>query len=101
MHPALDRLSHELDRLVSALDGHSAGDIISATEALAAAVSLLDEAYIPADQSEAAGALIAETLEKMDAAAIRINMMKAWTRQRIDRNHQLRGIRHRGMALSY
>lgn len=101
MHPALDRLSEKLDRLVHALDGHSAGEIIHATEALAAAVVQLDDAYIPADQGEEAALLISQTLEKMDAAAIRINMLKAWTRQRIDRNHQIRGIRHRGMALSY
>ena len=101
MHPALDRLSDHLDQLVSALDGHSARDIITATEDLAASVVLLDDAYIPAEQGEEAAALISLTLEKMDAAAIRINMLKAWTRQRIDRNHQIRGIHQRGMALSY
>lgn len=101
MHPALDHVSEQLDHLVRALDGHHAGAIISATENLAAAVVLLDDAYIPADQAEKAGLLIGATLEKMDAAAIRINMLKAWTRQRIDRNHQIRGIHQRGMALSY
>lgn len=101
MHPALDKVSEQLDDLVRALDGHHAGAIISATENLAAAVVLLGDAYIPADQAEEAGLLIAATLEKMDAAAIRINMLKAWTRQRIDSNQQIRGIRHRGMALRY
>lgn len=101
MHPALNHVSEQLEQLVDALDGHHAGTIIAATENLAAAVVMLDDAYIPAEQAAEAGQLISATLEKMDAAAIRINMLKAWTRQRIDRNHQIRGIHQRGMALSY
>ena len=34
-------------------------------------------------------------------AALRVNILKNWTRQRIDKSHEIRGTRPRGAALSY
>ena len=45
--------------------------------------------------------LITATLAQLEAAAIRVNILKDWTRQRIDMNHAIRGTQHRGLALNY
>lgn len=101
MHPAMDAVSAQLELLVHALDGHAANDIIAASEGLSHAVTALARAHIPAGSEDHAQALITRTLAQLEAAAIRVNILKAWTRQRIDRNHQIRGIHPRGLALTY
>lgn len=97
----LDEVQSRLDTLVGALDGHDAGAIIAATEDLATAVILFRGVGIPAGSKHRAQLLIGKTLRQLEAAAIRINILKDWTRQRIDRNHEIRGTGHRGAALSY
>jgi hypothetical protein len=97
----LDEVQSRLDALVGALDGHDAGAIIAATEELATAVILFRGAHIPAGSEKRAQVLIGKTLGQLEAAAIRVNILKDWTRQRIDRNHEIRGTHHRGVALSY
>lgn len=97
----LDEVQMRLDALVGALDGHDAGAIIAATEDLATAVILFRGASIPAGSEHRARALIGKTLGQLEAAAIRVNILKDWTRQRIDRNHEIRGTHHRGAALNY
>ncbi len=97
----LDEVQLRLDTLVGALDGHDAGAIIAATENLATAVILFRSAGIPAGSEHRAQALIGKTLGQLEAAAIRVNVLKDWTRQRIDKNHEIRGTRNRGVALSY
>jgi hypothetical protein len=42
-----------------------------------------------------------QTLNQLEAAAMRVNILKNWTRQRIDKSHEIRGTRPRGAALSY
>lgn len=97
----MDEVQAQLDTLVGALDGQDAGAIIAATEALATAVILFRGAPV-ADGSEGrARALIEQVLGQLEAAAIRVNILKNWTRQRIDNNHQIRGIQTRGVALTY
>ncbi|WP_428684823.1 hypothetical protein [Sphingopyxis sp.] len=98
---AIETVQTKLDLLVGALDGQDAGAIITATEELATAVALFRGTAIPAGSEAQARSLITSTLAQLEAAAIRINVLKDWTRQRIDANHEIRGSHHRGLALSY
>lgn len=97
----MDEMQARLDALVAALDGQDAGAIIAASEALATAVILFRGAAIPPGSEARARVLIGHVLKQLEAAAIRVNVLKDWTRQRIDRNHTLRGMAPRGAALSY
>jgi citrate lyase beta subunit len=97
----MDEMQARLDDLVAALDGQDAGAIIAASESLATAVILFRGAAVPPGSEPRARTLIGHTLKQLEAAAIRVNVLKDWTRQRIDRNHALRGIAPRGAALSY
>lgn len=97
----LDEVQVRLDALTGALGGQDAGAIISATEALAAAVVPLSGADIAREDAPRAQSLIGSTLAQLEAAAMRVNILKDWTRQRIDRNHEIRGIAVRGPALTY
>ena len=56
---------------------------------------------IPVGSERRAQLLIGQTLRQLEAAAIRVNVLKDWTRQRIDRNHEIRGTHYRGAATSY
>lgn len=97
----LEEVQLRLNALVGALDGHDAGAIIAATEELATAVILFRGAAIPKGSEHRTQVLIGKTLRELEAAAIRVNVLKDWTRQRIDRNHDIRGTHQRGAALSY
>ena len=97
----IEDVQAKLDLLVGALDGQDAGAIIAATEELATAVILFRGAAIPAGSEAEARTLITRTLAQLEAAAMRINLLKDWTRQRIDRSHEIRGTQPRGAALSY
>ena len=101
MLAAMDQVQARLDALIGALDGHDAGAIIAATEELATAVILLRGTPIPPGSERRARALIDQTLRQLEAAAMRVNILKDWTRQRIDRSHEIRGTRPGGFALSY
>ncbi|WP_192647654.1 hypothetical protein [Sphingopyxis sp. OAS728] len=101
MQAQMEDLQSRLNDLVGALDGHDAGAIIAATEELATAVILFRGATIPAGSEHRARALMGQTLNQLEAAAMRVNILKNWTRQRIDKNHEIRGTRPRGAALSY
>ena len=97
----LDDVQTKLDTLVGALDGHDAGAIIAATEELATAVILFRGAPIPVGSEQRARVIVTRTLAQLEAAAMRINLLKDWTRQRIDMNHAIRGTQPRGPALTY
>jgi len=97
----MEAIQAKLDVLVSALDGQDAGAIIAATEELATAVILFRGTAVPAGGEAQARLLITRTLAQLEAAAIRVNVLKDWTRQRIDMNQQIRGVQHRGLALNY
>ncbi|HMO74734.1 MAG TPA: hypothetical protein PKD99_05880 [Sphingopyxis sp.] len=101
MPAPMDEVQAQLDALVAALDGQDAGAIIAATEALATAVILFQASPVPPGREEQARLMIDRVLRKLEAAAIRVNILKDWTRQRIDRNHHIRGTQSRGIALSY
>ncbi|WP_338427099.1 hypothetical protein [Sphingopyxis kveilinensis] len=101
MLAAMDEVQARLDALIGALDGHDAGAIIAATEALATAVILFRGTPIPPGSEHRARTLIGQTLGQLEAAATRVNILKDWTRQRIDRSHEIRGTRPGGLALSY
>ncbi|MBJ7501073.1 MAG: hypothetical protein JHC57_15070 [Sphingopyxis sp.] len=101
MQAQMEVLQSRLNDLVGALDGHDAGAIIAATEELATAVILFRGTAIPAGSEHRARALMGQTLSQLEAAAMRVNILKNWTRQRIDKNHEIRGIKPRGAALSY
>src|SRR3546814_5740035 len=72
----MDEVQARLNTLVSALDGHDAGAIIAATEDLATAVILFRGATIPAGSEHRARALIGQTLNQLEAAAVRVNILK-------------------------
>ena len=97
----IEDVQAKLDLLVGALDGQDAGAIIAATEELATAVILFRGASIPAGSELRARTLIGQTLGRLEAAAVRVNILKDWTRQRIDKSHEIRGTHHRGVALRY
>ena len=97
----MEEVQAQLDALVGALDGHDAGAIVAATEALATAVILFRSSQVAPGREDHARMLIDRVLRKLEAAAIRVNIMKDWTRQRIDNNHQIRGTAPQGIALSY
>ncbi len=97
----MDEMQARLDVLVAALDGQDPGAIIAASEALATAVILFRGAAIPVGAEARARVLIGQVLRQLEAAAIRVNVLKNWTRQRIDRNHAMRGTAPRGLATSY
>lgn len=81
--------------LIDAIDAQDAPAIVRASEALAAAVAQLRDADgWPADPLVADR--LRDALRKNQAAAIRINLMAHWTRQRIDRLAELRGRSERG-----
>lgn len=101
MQAQMDDIQAKLNLLIGALDGQDAGAIIAATEELATAVILMRGAAIPAGREGQAQTLITATLAQLEAAAIRVNILKDWTRQRIDMNHAIRGTQHRGLALNY
>lgn len=101
MRAHLDDIQAKLNLLIGALDGQDAGSIIAATEDLATAVILFRGVAIPAGSEAQARTLITATLAQLEAAAIRVNVLKNWTRQRIDMSHQIRGTHHRGLALNY
>lgn len=101
MLAAMDEVQVRLDALIGALDGHDASAIVAATEELATAVILFRGAPIPPGSEYRAHALIGRTLGQLEAAATRVNILKDWTRQRIDRHHDIRGTRPGGIALSY
>lgn len=101
MHSELDDMQAKLDVLTQALDGQNAGEIIAATEALATAAILVRNAAVVPGQEARARSLIGKTLAQLEAAAIRVNILKNWTRQRIDRNHEIRGMTQRGPATTY
>lgn len=97
----MDDIQAKLNLLIGALDGQDAGAIIAATEELATAVILFRGTAIPAGREGQARALITATLAQLEAAAIRVNILKDWTRQRIDMTHAIRGTAPRGLALNY
>lgn len=101
MRAHMDDIQAKLNLLIAALDGQDAGAIIAATEDLATAVILFRGAAIPAGSEAQARTLITATLAQLEAAAIRVNILKNWTRQRIDMSQQIRGTHHRGLALNY
>lgn len=101
MLDALDEIQAKLDTLVAALDGHDAGAIIEATEALAASVTECRGTALRPGSETRACMLIEQTLRQLEAAAIRVNILKNWTRQRIDSNNQIRGVSARCASLSY
>lgn len=97
----MDIMQHKLDILIGALDGHDAGAIIAATEELATAAILMRGADVATGSEHRARALMTKTLGQLEAAQIRVNILKHWTRQRIDRSQNIRGTRPRGIALTY
>lgn len=101
MTAEMEEVQAQLDALVASLNGHDAGAIIAATEALATAVILFRSSKVPPGREQHARMLVDSVLRKLEAAAIRVNILKDWTRQRIDRNHQIRGTAPQGIALSY
>src|SRR3546814_16717738 len=85
----MDEMQTRLDALVAALDGQDPGAIIAASEALATAVILFRGAAIPAGAEARARVLIGQVLRQLEAAAIRVHVLKNRPRPRIDRNHTL------------
>lgn len=80
--------------LIAALDVQDVDRIVLATEALAAATSVLRGAEHWPDDPDIADQL-SDALLTNEAAAVRINLFRFWNRQRIDHLQELRGERLR------
>jgi hypothetical protein len=78
--------------LLAAIDRQDADAIVRASEALAAAVSTLGNDTDWPEFGPAANRLRL-ALEQNTAALQRLNLMRHWTRQRIDRINELRSGR--------
>lgn len=88
--------------LQAALETLDASAITAATEALAAAVARLRNHDVNDAANDAAVVGRLETLQKgLNETAISTNILKDWTRQRIDRTNRLRGINSSAKILSY
>jgi hypothetical protein len=88
------------EELTAALDAQDATAITLATEGLAAAVALAKNAP-PAPAEPQLREKIGEALQQANGAAIRTNTMLHWTRQRIGRIAELRGMPNRYSDISY
>jgi hypothetical protein len=73
-------------KLIAALDAQDADDILSASNALAAAVATV-KLDVNADLQEK----VAHGLKLAEAASIRVKYLTAWNRQKIDRLAEIRG----------
>lgn len=76
--------------LLAALTAQNVGGIVLAIEALAAAMSELRDAEIWSNDPDIAVRL-SDALLTNEVVAVRINQLRHWSRQRIDRLHELHG----------
>jgi predicted RNA methylase len=97
---SLDDVIRRQAELIAALDTMDAAAITNATEALAAALSISKSKDYSGDRA-AARERIGHALQQSHAAAIRINSQMHWTRQRIDRIAELRGMGRKTFYSSY
>jgi hypothetical protein len=98
-----ERIEAVLERqatLIAAIDAQDADAIVRATEDLAAAVSALGDVQDWPTDGDNASRLRA-ALDQNRAAAMRVNSLAHWTRQRIDRINDVRGISHRESRSRY
>lgn len=75
--------------LIAAIDRQDSAAIVRASEALAAAVSLLGDASEWPEFAPAADRL-RRAMAQNEAALQRLNLLRHWNRQRIDRINEIR-----------
>jgi hypothetical protein len=88
---AIDTLIAAQSALIAALDAHDAGQIERATQMLATAVVAARNHDVWHDSAATKDA-IHYAMKQSEAARIRVNSLSDWTRQRIDRIADLRGM---------
>lgn len=86
--------------LIAALDAQDADAITLASEALAAAVAIGRNRDAVRHEPDGLSR-IGDALQQNKAAALRTNTMLHWTRQRIGRIAELRGMHVGGQRASY
>jgi hypothetical protein len=96
----IDAIMARQSELIAALDAQDAAAITLASEALAAAVAT-GRNRIDVRPDPALPERIGQALQQTNAAAMRTNTLLHWTRQRIGRIAELRGIPVSGRAVSY
>lgn len=91
MTDTLDALIASQAALIAALDSNDVSAIEQATKELAAAISSVRESEITPSTDSAAD--VDYALKQSHAARIRVNCLSEWTRQKIDRLDQIRGVK--------
>lgn len=92
MNDPVTAVERSVDTLITALDGLDAAGIIRATEDLAATVARIAHDGGTARHPLRDTAAIDAALSRLEAAAIRVNVLGDWTRQKLDRHDRLRGM---------
>lgn len=95
------RIDDALAALDDATSAQDASAIIAASEALAAAVSALNQGQVRASDPASETRLISAALAKLEAAAMKINLLANWNRQRIDALANLRSGHGFGRIITY
>jgi hypothetical protein len=96
----IDAIMAWQSELIAALDAQDAAAIISASEALAAAVAAGRNNAVGRPEAGLADHISA-ALQQNKAAAMRTNSLLHWTRQRIGKINELRGVPVGGASLTY
>lgn len=101
LQASFDRIEAALGELDTALAGQDAGAIIAASSLLATAVSELRAMAPRGRDLVAATALIEVTLRRLESAAMKVNLLANWNRQRIDALTALRSNAGNSASLTY
>lgn len=96
MHDSLDALIASQAALIAALDSNDVLAIEQATKELASIIEKVRDAELTPEASSSRD--LDYAMKQSHAARIRINCLSEWTRQKIDRLDQIRGLKP---AVSY
>ena len=97
---SIDLIVARQAELIAALGSQDATAITQATEALAAAIALAKNQPMQNEDTELPERLSA-AIQQSNAAAIQVNYLMNWTRQRIGRIAALRGQTPAGYPITY
>lgn len=91
MHNSLDALIAGQAALIAALDSNDVSAIEQATKEMAHALEAVRGAELSLDTRAADD--LDYAMKQSHAARIRVNCLSEWTRQKIDRLEQIRGVK--------
>ena len=91
MNDPLDALIASQSALIAALDSNDVSAIEQATKQVASIIEAVREAELTPSTAKADD--LDYALKQSHAARIRVNCLSQWTRQKIDRLDQIRGLK--------